>query len=268
MTEPTTTEIAVTMSRNKYRQQLAHAVRELASAIRNEGDDAEYDPRGELLQWVIEYVAEEGGAWLTHPVSVIKHADATLSHRGASRLGDVSSTEDFAQEHARDVYEQDIVTQLQEILNGEPVEDVVFDNQEGTDSDGASPPDEDSEASGSYVMITPETAECAIEELDLHLNYQDKEMDTSAARSALSELQRAINVDTPRTRVCRANNMEEVIIPGVPRGTLKIDYLPETPNLALHTPDNCVLEPVIHLPEEEDTSVPAEETSPAQGGGA
>ena len=258
MTEPTTTEIAVTMSRRKYRAQLAHAVRELASAIRNEGDDAEYDPRGELSQWVTEYVSEEGGAWLTHPVSVIEHADATVSHRGASRLGDVSSTEDFAQEHARDVFEQDIVTELEEVLNGEPVEDVVFDSPEGSDSAAASASDGESKASSDYVMITPETAECAIEELDLHLNYQDKEMDTSAARSALSELQKAVNVDTPRTRVCRVDNMEEVVIPGVKRGTLKLDYIPETPKLILHTPDDRMVEPVVGLPPEEDGNEGAE----------
>ena len=267
MDHSTTSEITITMSRKEYRAQLTQAVRELASAIATKEDDAELDHEEELGLWVTEYLTEEGGAYLAHPVSVIEHAEATLSHRGASRLGEVTSTEDFAQEHARDLFKQDITTHLKEVLDGESVEDVVFSNpQETTEEIPTSSIGQEND--DGYVMITPETATCAVEELNLYLNYADNEMDTSAAEDALDELQRAIKADTPRTRVCRANNMEEVVMPGVKRGTLKIDYLPETPILTLHTPDNCVIEPVIHLPSEEVNTESTEEISSAEGGGA
>lgn len=268
MTNSTTTEIAVTMNRKEYRAQLAQTVHELASAIANKEDEVKFDPEEELGLWVTEYVSEEGGAYLTHPVSVIEHSEATLSTRGASRLGDVTSTEDFAHEHARDLFEQDIVTHLEEVLDGEPVEDVVFDTPGETDEQGIGVSTTEEENNGGYVMITPKTATCAVEELNLHLNYADKEMNTSKTEDAIDELQRALEVETPRTRVCRASNMEEVIIPGVARGTLKIDYLPETPMLALHTPDNCVIEPVIGLPSEDEVPERSQEVASADGGGA
>lgn len=266
MTNSTTTEIAVTMNRKEYRTQLAQAVRELASAIANKEDEAEFDPEEEIGLWVTEYVTEEGGAYLTHPVSVIEHSEATLSTRGASRLGDVTSTEDFAHEHARDLFEQEIATHLKEVLDGEPVESVVFNDPSGTNEQSSGIPATNDEQSDGYVMITPETASCAIEELDLHLDYASDEIDTSKAEDAIDKLQRALKVETPRTRVCRASNMEEVIIPGVARGTLKIDYLPEPPMLALHTPDNCVIEPVVGLPTDDEVPERSQEITSGNSG--
>lgn len=189
----------------------------------------------------------------TNRISVIEHAEASLSHRGASRLGDVSTTEDFAQEHARDLLEQEIVSALEQVLEGETVAGVRKATSDDLDSPFVVTANSDEQEIGrQHVRISPQTAVRAREELRSHIEYSDSEMDTSDAEEAIEDLEQSLRADTPRTRVVREKNMEEIVVRGVPRGAIKIDYGPVPPRAVIHTPDNCVVEPVISLPVENE----------------
>ena len=77
-------------------------------------------------------------------------------------------------------------------------------------------------------------------------------MDTAAAEEAIEDHEQSLRTDAPRTRVEKQEHMEEVMIPGVPRGTLTIDYGRRPLRAVIRTDDDTVLEPVVRLPSEDD----------------
>lgn len=253
MTYSTTDEITSTLNREEYRTRLARSIRKIAAEMSTDAAEATVDLEEELRVHVTEHLTAIGGVYLTHPVSVIEHAEASLSHRGASHLGDVSTTEDFAQEHARDLYEQEIIGALEQVLEGATVAGV----RKATANDAESPfviandPDEQ-EIRRQHVQISPQTALRAREELRSHIEYSDDEMDTAASEEAIEDLEQSLRTDAPRTRVEKQEHMEEVIIPDVPRGTLTIDYGRRPLRAVIRTDDDTVLEPVVRLPSEDD----------------
>lgn len=116
-----TDEIHPTLSREEYRTQLDTSIRATTnSIIADEEETAPYSTE-ELQSAVREYLVETDGLYLTHPISVIEHSEKSLSHRGASQLQDVISAEDFAQEHARDIFIQEITAALVRIQEGETI---------------------------------------------------------------------------------------------------------------------------------------------------
>lgn len=133
MTYSITDEIQVTLSCDEYREQLDNTIREIAGELNDRFDNTEIDDE-KVEIYVVECLGDINDIYLTRPISVIEHATATLSHRGASRLGDVTSTEDFAHEHARDLFEQDVISAFEEILDGETVAGISMDESTETDA--------------------------------------------------------------------------------------------------------------------------------------
>jgi hypothetical protein len=265
----TTDEITPTLNREEYRTRLARAVRKIAAEMSTDAEASTADLREDLRVHVTEHLTAIGGVYLTHPVSVIEHAEASLSQRGASHLGDVATTEDFAQEHARDLYEQEIVGALEQVLEGATVAGV----RKATPDDAESPfvitsNADEQEIRRQHVQISPQTALRAREELRSHIEYSDDEMDTAAAEEAIEDLEQSLQADAPRTRVEKQEHMEEVVVPGVPRGTLTIDYGRRPPRAVIHTDDDTVLEPAVRLPGEDDAdSSGGTETDASNRGG-
>lgn len=144
-----TNEIAPTLSHEEYRTQLASAIRAVASELTTDEEETPpYSAEG-LQPAVCEYLTATGGLYLSHPISVIEHSEANLSHKGASRLHDVTSTRDFAQEHARDLYQQEIVTALAQIQEGTTIAGVQKNTSEKSDSPFAVSSDKNQQFAGS-----------------------------------------------------------------------------------------------------------------------
>jgi hypothetical protein len=254
MTYSTTNEISPTLNHEEYHTRLALTVRKIATEMMTKSEKRTVEPEEELEVCVTEHLSAISDLYLTHPISVIEHSEASLSHRGASRLGDVSTTEGFAQEHARDLLEQKIVSALEQVLEGETVAGVRRATSDDRDGPFVVTADPDKQESGrQHVRISPQTAVRARDELRSHIEYSDSEIDTSDAEEAIKDLEQSLRGDTPRTAVVREGNMEEVVVRGVPRETIKIDYGPAPPRAVVQTPDNCVIEPVISLPSKSES---------------
>lgn len=124
----TTDEIRTTLEQEDYDAELASAIREVAETLNHELRREELD-MDTVNFYLIESLPEFSELYLTHPISIIEFADASVSMNGSERLGDVTSTEDFATEQARDIYRQDIQDAVESILDGETVAKVSYNTE-------------------------------------------------------------------------------------------------------------------------------------------
>lgn len=260
MTYRTTDEIDPKLTREQYQEKLAAHVREIANAIETKNGSLELEPDEELSLWVMEYLAEERDLCLSYPFSVIKHSKMTLSVRGASRLGEVISAEDFAQEHARDLLEQEIESELEAILDGATIEDVTENKSERAT--------ERATESQDFVSVSEKTAKQAVRILTHHFEFADTGIDRQGVEDAIGELETQLQKPLARTQVLADDYQEEVVIPGVPRGTFQIDYMRSHPKLVLQTNDDRVIEPVIGLPSDNQPAESTQKPSSANSGDA
>lgn len=127
MVYSTTDEIQAKLDYDQYQEQFTKTMKQIAHEL-NEIFNADEIDIEKIRLFVIEQLNNTNDIYLTHPISVIKHSNATLSTHGAERLGEVTNTEDFAHEHARDLLNQEIIDSFESILVGKTIADVQLTN--------------------------------------------------------------------------------------------------------------------------------------------
>lgn len=118
------------------------------------------------------------------------------------------------------------------------------------------------------VWIDRETADIALTELQALVDDATAETTLGNLDQAIDDLDGALTTPTPRTHINRHGDIEACQLPGVPTGTVAIDYHHDQPRLLVHTDDTEEPSHIIPLPSDEQSSstdVPqASETSPDQ----
>jgi hypothetical protein len=112
------------------------------------------------------------------------------------------------------------------------------------------------------VWIDRDTADIALTELQALVTERTAETSLGHLDQAIDDLDGALTAPIPRTQIKRHGDIEACQLPGVPTGTVAIDYHHDQPRLLVHTDDTE--EPTHNIPlpsDKQSSSTHAPQTS-------
>jgi hypothetical protein len=104
------------------------------------------------------------------------------------------------------------------------------------------------------VWIDRDTADIALTELQALVENATAETTLGNLDQAIDDLDGALTAPIPRTQIKRHGDIEACQLPGVPTGTVAIDYYHDQPRLLVHAGDTEEPSHNIPLPSDEQSS--------------